>query len=278
MFEELPWMGVGQRWDGPADTARFTACGDRLRFVEPALPNDVASLPEGFAVLGHSSELPMATAQPLTRHVLEQTAAQVQKLAPPWSGEHFCLNANARPRLLGYNFAPILNEAAIAAAVRNVRQVSLAYGCPVQLEVGPRYFAWEGRWDDHGAILEVSAETGCGIIVDLSHHLCSMNNLGLPGHAGLGRPVLERTVELHLTGMGRHRESGFFHDSHAVPVPDQVWDLLAWVLDRAENLRAVTLEHSAQVSADDYQADLERLLKGVSRAEPYLSRHLEGAA
>jgi len=270
MLGELPWMGVGQRWDGPADTGRFAAFGDRLRFVEPALPNDIASLPPGVAVIGHSSELPMATARSLQGPVLEQTAAQVRRLTPPWAGEHFCLNANAQPRILGYNFAPILNDAAIAAAVRNVRQVRQAYGCPVQLEVGPRYFAWQGRWDDHGAILEVCEETGCGIILDLSHHLCSMNNLGLPAHSGLSPRVLERTVELHLTGMGRHRESGFFHDCHAVAVPAQAWDLLAWVLDRSERLRAVTLEHSALVSTDEYESDLDRLLGAVSRAEPYL--------
>ncbi len=264
-WRELPWLGVGQRWDGPEDAARLRWLGDPLAYLEPALPTRLAALPPGVPILAHSSELALATTGPLNPGMLEALTEQVRALAPPWAGEHFCLNSTIETGDLGYNFAPILDDETIRATAAHVAQVREAYGCPVAIEAGPRYFAWGERWDDHAAMLAVAERCDCPIIVDLSHHLCSMLNLGRAPSEGLSPGVLARTIEIHVTGLGRHSTPGFFHDSHSTPVPEEVWSLLAWVLERCPALRAVTLEHAADLSALDYERDLARLDELVTR-------------
>ncbi|MBK9649043.1 MAG: DUF692 family protein [Deltaproteobacteria bacterium] len=182
------------------------------------------------------------------------------EIGSAWAGEHFCLNLEHWHRRIPATTAPLLDDETVAATVRNLRALEAAYGCRVAIEAGPRYYTWGERWDDHGAMREVAEETGCPIIVDVSHHLCSMKNLGRDPRDGLTREVLERTIELHLTGLGRHSTPGYFYDSHATPVPDEAWRLFTWVLERCTSLKAVTLEHSEAVPAEAYQADVARVV------------------
>lgn len=268
MWADLPWLGVGQRWDGPQDARRLRYFGDGLSYFEPALPMRREQRPRGVPLLAHSSELALATSGALNPAMLRRLAADVRELASPWAGEHFCLNSTIDTGDLGYNFAPLLDEPTIAATAANVRAVQRAYGCPLAIEAGPRYFAWDGRSDDHACMAEVAVRTDCAIIVDISHHLCTALNLGLAPEAGLSPAALERTVELHVTGIGAHRTRGFFHDSHDVAVPEEAWRLLAWALERTPNLRAVTLEHSAAVPDDVYERDLRRLQALVGQRGP----------
>lgn len=268
MWDELPWLGVGQRWDGPQDRKRLRYLGDGLSYFEPALPMARELRPPGVPLLAHSSELALATSGALNPGMLRRLAAEVRELGSPWAGEHFCLHSTIDTGDLGYNFAPLLDAPTIAATVANVRRVQAAYGCPLAIEAGPRYFAWAGSADDHACMAEVARLTDCGIIVDLSHHLCTAFNLGRAAQDGLSPAVLERTVELHLTGIGAHRTPGFFHDCHDVPVPEEAWRLLAWALERTPRLRAVTLEHSAAVADDAYERDLRRLQTLVAPRGP----------
>jgi uncharacterized protein (UPF0276 family) len=47
-------------------------------------------------------------------------------------------------------------------------------------------------------------------------------------------------IEIHIAG-GQQAED-WYHDFHSNAVPEQVWELLAHVVPRARNLRAVVLE------------------------------------
>ncbi|HMJ11775.1 MAG TPA: DUF692 family protein [Polyangiaceae bacterium] len=257
MWHAVPKMGIGQRWDGEPAARLERWLGSGVDYVEPNLPLDLRALPAA-PVVTHSSELGLASTGALNPALLDVLAEQVRSCSPPWSGEHFALVSPWSTGDLGYNAAPILDRAAIDAGISHVRELSERYACPLALEAGPRYLDVCG-WDDHAAILEISRATECGILVDLSHHLVSMLNLGRDPRAALSGPVLERTVELHITGLGRHRDGRHYHDFHGGPVDALAWELLEWTLARAPNLKAITLEHDASVSDDDYCADLERL-------------------
>lgn len=264
MWNRIPRMGIGQRWDGePLD--RTLAClGDGIDFVEPNLPLDLSPLPSTAPVVTHSSEVPLATTGELNPAMVAALVAQVRAVSPHWTGEHFSLVSRELTGDLGYNVAPILDDAAIEAGIRHVTAMQRAYGCPIALEAGPRYLDVRG-WDDHGALLRVSKATDCGILVDLSHHLVSMLNLQREPTDGLSDAVLERTVEVHMTGIGRHRDGRHFHDFHGGPVEAGVWRLLDWLLPRAPNLKAVTLEHDRSVDDAAYAADVERLGRVLER-------------
>ena len=60
---------------------------------------------------------------------------------------------------------------------------------------------------------------------------------------------LDRVMEIHIAG-GQYADD-WYHDFHNNPVPEPVWEMLAYVLRNGRNVRAVTLEvqepaHSAQ--------------------------------
>lgn len=264
-WRALPWLGIGQRWNGPQDAIRLRFLGAPIAYLEPALPLDLTAIPPGVPLLAHSSELAVATTDVLNPMMLATLTAQVRAIGSPWAGEHFCLTSTIPAGELGYNFAPPLDDETIAATAAHVEEIRDAYGCPVALEAGLRYFGWGDRWDDHAAILAVAERCDCAIILDLSHHLCSMLNLRRTPTDGLSAGVLARTIEIHVTGIGRHATPGFFHDSHTTPVSEEVWSLLAWTLDRTGALRAVTLEHDARLAEADYERDLARLDELVAR-------------
>jgi uncharacterized protein (UPF0276 family) len=258
VWNQIPRMGLGQRWDGePLDRIR-AFLGTAIDYIEPNLPLDLSGLPGGARLVTHCADLPLATTGDLNSELVNDLSRQVRSVSPPWTGEHFALASTQQTGNLGYNAAPILDDAAIEAGVRHVSFLQRAYGCPIALEAGPRYLDVCG-WDDHGAILRISKATDCGILVDLSHHIVSMLNLRRPLEDGLSPEVLERTVELHLTGIGRHKDGRHFHDFHGGAIAEEVWRLLGWLLPRAPNLKAVTLEHDRSVADQVYAADLTRL-------------------
>jgi len=258
MWSHIAGMGIGQRWDGePLDRVR-AFLGSSIDYIEPNLPLELDALPSGASVVAHCAALPHAATGGLDSELGNDLVRQVRSVSPPWTGEHFALASTQRTGNLGYNAAPILDDAAIEAGIGHISFLQRAYGCPIALEAGPRYLDVRG-WDDHGAILRVSKATDCGILVDLSHHVVSMLNLRRPIGDGLSAEVLERTVELHLTGIGRHKDGLHFHDFHGGAIVEEVWRLLAWLLPQAPNLKAVTLEHDRSVDDQVYAADLGRL-------------------
>ncbi len=259
MWNSIEPRGIGQRWDGE-DTARLCRhLGAGIDYVEPNLPVALDRLPADVVVITHSSELGLASTGALNPGMVDTLSAQIQAVDPPWTGEHFSLVSAQATGDLGYNAAPILDDAAIEAGIVHVGELQRRYGRPLALEAGPRYLALRG-WDDHAAILAISKATDCGILVDVSHHLVSMLNLGRTPTDGLSDEVLERTVELHITGLGRHKDGRHFHDHHGVPIDDAGWTLLEWVLPRVPNLKGITLEHDASVQEEDYASDLRRLM------------------
>ena len=65
-------------------------------------------------------------------------------------------------------------------------------------------------------------------------------------------------MELHVAGM-RAGGDGYWHDAHQVMPPDEIFDLVERYAGGLPALRAVTFEHDAAASADDFLAGLERL-------------------
>jgi uncharacterized protein (UPF0276 family) len=77
-------------------------------------------------------------------------------------------------------------------------------------------------------IRRVIAETGCGLLLDLSHARIGARYLGLDEDAYLDSLPGERLRELHITGL-RHID-GLWHDH--MPMTDADWPALAGVLER----------------------------------------------
>jgi uncharacterized protein len=106
----------------------------------------------------------------------------------------------------------------------------------------------------------ITAEAGCGLLLDLHNLYANARNHGFDTDAFLDQLDLSRVVEIHLAG--GNEMDGIYTDSHYGPCPEEVWAMLRTVAPRALNLRAVTFEfdeeYCTDVGASGIRAQLDR--------------------
>lgn len=79
------------------------------------------------------------------------------------------------------------------------------------------------------------------LLLDLHNVYSNSKNFeGYDAWTFLRTVPLDRVIEIHIAG-GQQSE-GWYHDFHSHPVPEQVWEMLAYVVARARNLGAIVLE------------------------------------
>src|SRR6202008_3519732 len=86
----------------------------------------------------------------------------------------------------------------------------------------------------------LTAEAGCGLLLELHNLYVNVRNHGVDREAFLQQLDLSRAVEIHVAG-GNDMD-GIYTDSHCGPCPEEVWAMLRVVAPLAPNLRAVTFE------------------------------------
>jgi hypothetical protein len=77
-------------------------------------------------------------------------------------------------------------------------------------------------------ITQVVEETGCGLLLDISHAAISAHHLGLSAEEYISRLPVKRLRELHFAGV--HDLDGWLQD-HLPALPAD-WAVLGWVLQR----------------------------------------------
>jgi len=79
------------------------------------------------------------------------------------------------------------------------------------------------------------------LLLDLHNVYSNSKNFeGYDAWTFLRTVPLDRVIEIHIAG-GQQSE-GWYHDFHSHPVPEQVWEMLAYVVARARDLGAIVLE------------------------------------
>ncbi|HTV21599.1 MAG TPA: DUF692 family protein [Polyangiaceae bacterium] len=164
---------------------------------------------------------------------------------------------------------------AIEVGRERLRLLEDAAGVPIGLE----NLALAMSRDDvlvHGEFLDTLLEpTGGFLLLDLHNLYCQAINFDVPADELARAMPLERVRELHLSG-GRWASVStpqgpqrFRRDTHDGAVPDEVFDLLEFVLPRCPRLEAVFLERlpGTLTSAEDvgrYRHDYRRMLSVVT--------------
>ncbi len=117
---------------------------------------------------------------------------------------------------------------------RHVDQLQDTVQRRILLENPSSYLAFaESTWSEPDFLREVSARTGCGLLLDVNNVFVSATNLDYDPRSYISDFPLEKVGEIHLGG---HDEDADEHghplliDSHGKPVVDSVWALLDHVL------------------------------------------------
>jgi uncharacterized protein (UPF0276 family) len=145
---------------------------------------------------------------------------------------------------------PPLREAAELVAARSTA-IEARYGVPFLLENPAHYLADLPSdpeiGDDAGLMNAILERCGCGQLLDLHNVWCNAINHHHDPYTLIERFALDRVVELHVAG-GVWAE-GYWTDAHDSRVPEPVWELLAYTLPRAPNVRGVVFELLEQHAA-----------------------------
>jgi uncharacterized protein (UPF0276 family) len=80
-------------------------------------------------------------------------------------------------------------------------------------------------------ITQLVKETGCGLLLDISHAIISAHHLGLSAQDYMDRMPVHRLGELHFAGV--HNLDGWLQDH--LPVLPADWEVLDWVLQRVQS-------------------------------------------
>ncbi|HEY0715353.1 MAG TPA: DUF692 family protein [Polyangia bacterium] len=176
--------------------------------------------------------------------LLDELAPQVRF---DWHSEHLAFlqtqDRHGRPLHVGVPLPLPFTDEALDLLVPRAAALGRRYGVPFLLENFTYYLPGlpcdRGR-DEVAFLNELTARSGCGLLLDLYNFYCNAMNFGFDPFAALERLHLDRVVEIHVAGGSEF--GGFHMDVHSQVVPAAVWRLLDFVVVRAPNLAGIVYE------------------------------------
>ena len=199
--------------------------------------------------------------EPVEGSALERARRLVALYDPPWVAEHLQrVHTTAGDAFVDYVFPPAYTEDLLADYARNARALQAALGRPLILEPIPTYLRLDVPQLDEAAFVErFLAESGCGLLLDVSHAWLSAHYAGRPARDFLQTLPLERVVELHVGGVEADRDLGGPWIGTAVPTRELL-ELARLAAERAPGLRAVTFDaFSSALTAATLRAGVQAI-------------------
>lgn len=230
-------VGVGLRsphyaavLDGEPSMDCFEIISENF-MVAGGRPRDVlARLRRAYRVIPHGVSLAIGSVEPLDRRHLAGLRALADELDAPWISDHLCWGRAGGLHL--HDLLPLpYTEEAVAHVVERIKRVQGALERPFAVENVSSYMELQGstmtEWQFLGEIVE---RADCGILLDVNNVVVSAKNHGFDPHVYVDALPADRVVQMHLAG---HTDKGdHVLDTHAEPVPPEVWDLYARAVAR----------------------------------------------
>jgi uncharacterized protein len=244
----LPVLGVGLGYRAELHEQILAHAGE-IDFLEiiteqfirrsPEVRERALALRERTTLIPHGVELSIGTAAGVDPEYLDELARFVDLLAPPWFSDHLAFTRVPRADL-GQLTQLWFTEESLDVVRRNVRTVRERIAVPLLLENITYYFDLPlAEMSEARFTTRALEETGCGMLLDVNNVHINATNLGFDPYAFLEGLPLERVVQIHLAG--GIRVGPMIVDTHSSAVREEVWDLLAFVLERAP-VKGIILE------------------------------------
>jgi uncharacterized protein (UPF0276 family) len=240
------------------------------------LPEPLVRLRErGTTLVPHGVSLGLGGADRPDPARLTALAERAEALDAPLVTEHIAFvraggPLTASPRLEAGHLLPVpRTRDALDILCENVRIAQEALPVPLALENIAALIAWpEEEFTEGQFLTELVERTGVRLLIDVANLHTNHLNRGEDPSAVLDGLPVETIAYAHVAG-GFERD-GVWHDSHAHPVPQAVWDILAELcartdppgvlLERDENFPAVA-ELAAELEAVREVVDGRRVRK-----------------
>ena len=218
--------------------------------ISDAVPASLAALNQyGLPVIPHGVSLSLGGTEPLDGERLARLAGLAERFGSPLVSEHvaFC-------RAGGMEAGQLLpvprTHAALDVLTENIKIAQAALPVPLAVENIAALVSWpEDELTEAQFLGELVERTGVLLLLDVANLHTAQVNFGLDPIATLNAVPVDRVGYVHVAG-GILRD-GVWHDTHAHPVSQEIFGILAALCERAP-LPGVMLERD-----DAYPSDAE---------------------
>jgi uncharacterized protein (UPF0276 family) len=269
--DEALGAGLGFRPSFRADLFRNRAQVDFLEITadhyfnaSPEKRDELDLLASHFTLIPHGLDLSLASADGVDAAYLDQLAALVARISPPWWSEHLAFT-RAGGVSIGHLAALPFTHEALDAVVRNVETVRRMIQVPLILEnITVSVRVPGGEMDEPAFLTEALRRTGCDWLCDVTNLYTNAVNHGVDLDRELDRWPWDRAVQMHVAG--GHWRDGVLVDSHAHPTFPEVWRIVDEAVARSP-VKGIILER------DENMPPFGDLLDELAQARAILKRH-----
>lgn len=229
-------------------------CRDRSTLRE------AMALRELWPVIPHGVKLSLGSAEGVDVARAKEFGRIARELDAPLVSEHVSF-VRAGGREIGHLTELPMTREAVRIVARNVSALRRCLpDIPLLLENVARAFVWPEsahEMSEGDFYAEIVAATSCDMLLDVGNLYANAVNASVDPAAVLASFPLDRVAMLHVAG--GVREHGFYFDTHAHPVPSEVFDLVASVPNVPVLLeRDAGLDAHAQILAEVAQLRASR--------------------
>ena len=230
----------GERWPGLVHFVEFGSDADRG--LDPSILRWVES---GGAAPYHFLDVNFEEPVDLDDRWITETRDLAHRINSPWlCGDSGMWHFGPRDRGHGLLLPPILNAESAQATAHSVRLLQEATGLPVLPENPPSLY-YLGDLHILEYFARVSAEAGCGLLLDAAHLAIYQRACGNEPTTALDSYPLDRVVEIHVAGGGEAVTAdgyAYIDDDHRAEVHQDTWAILESILHRVPRLKALCYE------------------------------------
>lgn len=222
-----------------------------------------------YPVALHGVSLSIGSAGGLRTDYLARLRALADRIEPLWVSDHLCWTGNAH--FNSHDLLPLPYTAeALDVVCANIAQAQDALGRTLVIENPSSYLVFPDQAMPEWAFLaELTARTGCDLLLDVNNIYVSAQNHGFDAMAYLDGIPADRVRQIHLAGHSRGEH--LLIDTHDQPVPDPVWALYRAALARCGAV-------ATMIERDDNIPELGELLDELALARRFAAQGLAQAA
>ncbi|MBL8719093.1 MAG: DUF692 domain-containing protein [Myxococcales bacterium] len=228
-------VGIGFRRELAADLLAHREAVDFVEvvaescYVDDDARREVLALRDVWPVALHGVKLSLGSAAGFDEERAAKLGALARALSAPIVSEHVALT-HAGGREIGHLTALPSTRETVRVVARNVEATRRHLpDVPFLLENVARTVAFADDALSEGEFCaEIAEATGAPLLLDVANLYANARNAGLDPLAELGRFPLERVAMIHVAG--GLLDGGFYYDTHAHALPEDVLVLTAAVL------------------------------------------------
>ena len=232
------------------------------------LPRRFEELTERFDIITHGLMMSLGSTDPLDREYLVELRAFLDRHDSPWHSDHLCFSGLQGAMLHDLLPVPFTTSCARRIASR-IAEARDRLERPMAVENISWYLELGHKTHDEPEFLtEVLERADCGLLLDVNNIYVNAQNHGFDPYDWLSRIPLHRVWQLHIAGHELWDDS-LIIDTHGAEVKSEVYDLMAWVIERV-GPKPVLLERDSNIPP------LSELLDEVARLDAVYQRALDG--